>query len=396
VSERKQHIAEETIQAYLEGKLNAKAANALERRALIDQELSDRLKGHAIIEELGIEKDQVRASLNSKLADRLNQQKKPRVLWLRSIGIAASIAIIGIVSWWMIDSIQKPDALAKSEVKTEESVLDEKDSENNVGLVQKEVESKSINPEKKPVPELVIAKSESVVEEEKVIIANDLNPVLPEAPATATIEQPRAILEQANQERESKALEKAKTTAIPSQVVRGKVVDELDDTLPGVTVNNKTNGTQRITDENGNFEIPINSYKDVLQMDYIGYGSGIVIADKAEEKNLILQPDENALSEIVITGMPKDQPAKPEKGWKVLNEERKINSEQSGVVKVSFEIDEQGHLNNIEITKSFDPARNAEVLEILKKYDQWNPEFANGKPVKSKKKLTFKFLKKKE
>lgn len=396
MSNSKLHITDQQIQDYLDGQLNAKEANALERRALIDQELSDRLKGHAIIEELGIEKDQVRASLNSKLADRINQQKKTKIRWLKSMGIAASIAFVGILSWWLINSIKKPEMLAKSEVKTEESVRDKRDSENSGGLVQKEVEEESINPEIIPVPEQSITKSASVVEEEEVIVANDLNPVLAEAPASATYEQSRDILEQANQQRESKASENAKKTAIPSQVIRAKVVDELDDPLPGVTVNNKTNGTQRITDENGNFEIPINSYKDVLQMDYIGYGSGIVIADKAEGKNLILQPDENALSEIVITGMPKDQPAKPEKGWKVLNEERKINSEQSGVVKVSFEIDEQGHLNNIEITKSFDPARNAEVLEILKKYDQWNPEFANGKPVKSKKKLTFKFLKKKE
>ncbi len=52
-----------------------------------------------------------------------------------------------------------------------------------------------------------------------------------------------------------------------------------------------------------------------------------------------------------------------------------------GRVTLKFTIDEQGHLGNIEIIRSVDPALDAEAIRVVSSSPEWTPGYLDGRPV---------------
>lgn len=422
MSEKKLNIAEETIQAYLEGKLSAKESHKLEKLALTDQHLSDRLNGAAVQEDLGIDMGAVQASLKSKLANRIEEKKKP-IFWLRNLGIAASVlAVLGFsfFVWQNLSSSPELSMVQKTEkVITEEAMIELEESpieseektlntQQNVivakprieteafSIKEKSLEDKELRDEEissnapkskasrlalEPVTE---PSSERVQESTPKRVQGNTAQATPPVAAALPAPAAKGISKKSN----------TKTEALAK--VKGQVVDEFNDPLPGVNIQNETLGIAVSTDVNGNFEIPSSSLRDNLTMNYVGFEKKTIKAAEAADKAVELIADQSALSEVVIVAQPKDQMAQPIAGWKVLNEARRLNGNEDGKVKVSFDISSSGTLENVRITKSLNPQSDSEVLEVLNKFGQWKPQISNGKPVKTTRKLSFQFLKNKE
>lgn len=86
-------------------------------------------------------------------------------------------------------------------------------------------------------------------------------------------------------------------------IIKGKVLDETQETLIGATiqeVGNPTNGT--ITDLDGNFQLTVKKAKAKLRVSYIGYVEQLVDVHPNQTVVIRLAPDSKVLDEVVIVG----------------------------------------------------------------------------------------------
>ncbi|MFC4873217.1 SusC/RagA family TonB-linked outer membrane protein [Negadavirga shengliensis] len=84
--------------------------------------------------------------------------------------------------------------------------------------------------------------------------------------------------------------------------IQGKVNDESGDAIPGATVLVKGTNRGTATDIDGSFEILVSSPSDVLAISYVGYISREIEVGNQSEFTITLQPDMEALSEVVVVG----------------------------------------------------------------------------------------------
>ena len=84
--------------------------------------------------------------------------------------------------------------------------------------------------------------------------------------------------------------------------VKGNVVSNAGELLRGVTVKSKNNSTSTFTNEQGNFQIEVNSNNPVLVFSYTGYGTKEVTADHAN-LTITLDPSYNDLNEVIVTAV---------------------------------------------------------------------------------------------
>lgn len=99
----------------------------------------------------------------------------------------------------------------------------------------------------------------------------------------------------------------AVTLGLPSGVfaqmnLRGKVLDEAGQPLPGAAVQIKGVASSTVTDTAGDFEISVPSSSSVLVISYIGYVSEEINVAGRSEILVTLQPDQKSLEEVVVIG----------------------------------------------------------------------------------------------
>ncbi|AOM80917.1 SusC/RagA family TonB-linked outer membrane protein [Pedobacter steynii] len=95
-----------------------------------------------------------------------------------------------------------------------------------------------------------------------------------------------------------------KSGVIKSDIlVSGKVVDENNDPLPGVSVKIKGTGIGVVTGTNGEFSIKVRTEKDSIQFFFIGYRSQTISGNIKTFTIIRLLPDDNKdLNEVAIIG----------------------------------------------------------------------------------------------
>lgn len=84
--------------------------------------------------------------------------------------------------------------------------------------------------------------------------------------------------------------------------VRGKVMDETGETLPGVTINVKGEKKVSQTDGNGNYSIKVNSEQDILEFNYIGYLTQQKTVGSQRTINVTMATSTRDLNEVVVVG----------------------------------------------------------------------------------------------
>lgn len=97
------------------------------------------------------------------------------------------------------------------------------------------------------------------------------------------------------------------TTILPCSVfaqvsLRGKVMDETGEPLPGAAVQLKGGSSSTLTGVNGDFEINVPSSTSILVISYIGYASQEVNVAGKTNITITLQPDQRSLEEVVVIG----------------------------------------------------------------------------------------------
>lgn len=92
------------------------------------------------------------------------------------------------------------------------------------------------------------------------------------------------------------------STTNSTKIAKGRVVGaDGNQALPGVSVRVNNTSVATVTDANGNFSLQIPAGGNILTFSYIGYQT-LEQSITAHQMNVRLQPDVQALNEVVVTG----------------------------------------------------------------------------------------------
>lgn len=83
--------------------------------------------------------------------------------------------------------------------------------------------------------------------------------------------------------------------------ITGKVTNNLNQSLTGVSVTNLATGQTISTDESGKYSVQA-SQGDTLQYRYVGYKSVVQLVSNVIEINVVMEGEDNSLNEVVVVG----------------------------------------------------------------------------------------------
>ena len=403
----KSEIDIELIARYYNGELDGKAMQQLEERALEDPFLAEAMDGFS---EFALHKDDL-IDLNERLKDRIRsrQEKITRSFGFRNWTIAASIVVlIGFISIYTnlpdenkttivddlpenvnIPGVEKEQAendLAKDTVLGRQEIIDQspvivslqnQDSEKNEAIASSE----------QIVLQSIASSSASAmdsVKSENVIAAYGNKSVEDFADNNLNIASRRV---QTMLAKSSKGL---------NNIVKGKVTDaESKAAIPGVSIIDTETGMTAITDINGEFKIPAES-ETKLALRSLGYQKKEMEVFEGDSVQILLKPDNAALSEVVVVGYGSariKQSAAPKDGWaafrKYLNENDELETNETGAVVVEFVINANGLLSDFKILKSLSKLADARAIHLIRNYSSWQGS-SDGTANKVKVTLRFK------
>lgn len=428
------------IQKYLNGELDARAMHELERRALDEPFLMEALEGY---EANGKNQRDNLAGLQKQLQQRI--APKQRRLW-PVISIAASVLIfMSIGGWWLLNyrpPANKPDVLPAdktgvAKIKPAPAPLLQKAKPAEAPVIKPAAPAQPsvVTPIIEEVPEAEPAvvqsparyegkafrpanKDSSRLKDDAVVIgygslakksaSGYLNNSTADSAKAKSIEQAlvgrlAGVNVTSGQPGATTQIRIRGSASIAPQadanlrVVTGQVLDEIDKKpLPGVSVRSTVNGLSVQTDVRGRFKIPVTD-KDELNIAAIGYESKKLKVKGKDSLSVTLTEHTGALADVVVVARSNQQQevieeAHPKTGWtafyKYLDEEARITTGKTGIVRLSFVVNPDRSLSDFKILKSLSPEADKEAIDIIKDGADWIPNI-NGKPETVKLRIRF-------
>lgn len=411
------------IEKYLRGEMSPAEMHALEKKALSDPFLADALEGAGSIDAglLSADLDDLRR----RSCERASARTRP--LWYWPARIAAGIAIVGLVSYFVIIQSNKkaPTHIAQNRVAPEKS----RESVPPPAVQQAD----SVSPEAgaasatKPAPRMPVTRqperSETSAEVEREPLAAGEDAVPQERDSSIGIamhdSQPKEVVREAPAAQGGALAEyddemaKLEQSIHPRQqrVITGTVVDAEDGrALPGVNVMIKGTPIGTTTNEEGKYVIATDSLDAGLQFSFIGYEDKVV-RGQAGNVDVMLDPDIAELSEVVVVGYggtkredPDADPiieiAEPAGGRKAYKQyltenlrypEQALNNKIEGRVTVQFTIDPAGKMSDFKVLRGLGYGCDEEVIRLIRQGPKWKPSRRNTEPVADKVKVRMKF-----
>jgi hypothetical protein len=325
------------LEDYLDGKLDAKTMNRVEREALEDPFVAEALAGLSASPKRSLQSISL---LQKQLQERIAEQqvsKKTKVITWQRLSIAATAAVMFIavsIVFWMKETAHQ-NQLAKqpksvdvtiapvvpepvSPVATDGLAKLKTDPKNDVD----KIETADVSPRAAEMDRAVAAaKTNAYAANRKAkaapVPAADAAPQsLNEVVVTGySMVQKKSVTQSAQNISAQQEVASgnpavaARVMAAPGiqtspSVLTGKVTSESNgDPMPGVYV--KVEGTKlsAVTDAEGRFRIPADSSikGEKIVLNYIGFDSKVVPAKWNEPMNIRLAQNNTALSEVVVT-----------------------------------------------------------------------------------------------
>lgn len=439
------NVDAELIRKYLAGELDNKAMHALEKQALDDPFLADALDGfaeHKPDQRMNLSDLHKRLELRTQgQGNAGNKGGQGRVFRMdtRWLAAAAVGAVIVAVLVWMWQDGTKDPSLALKETSVADSAITDTlqyyNQEEPSGLVYKStvenkpgihISSDSISniptiiqapsAESKqladavekiqhrndsvalavaPTPVAVAAAAPTLMDDRQHQYAMDsvTTKIIDIAGVTKMKEPEIPVTTGRNVTYASAGAAPAKYTG-PMRTIQGRVIDG-ESVLSGVTV--KVEGTSNgvLTDAQGRFSLSVpDTMQDLnLMATMVGYDSRkLKVRNRQNNLKIILEPNANALSDMLITGSDKTNYTKNKKGYyqaplpaegydsyrQYLSKNTKYPASAAaagvkGKVKVSFRVSPDGALDDIRITRRLQPDCDAEALRVIKEGPGWTP-----------------------
>lgn len=89
---------------------------------------------------------------------------------------------------------------------------------------------------------------------------------------------------------------------VVTRKITGKITNESNEPIPGVSVWVKGTKTRTVSDADGRYEITVENEKAVLSFSFVGYETVEKAAGNGETLNINMKPSNNALNEVVVLG----------------------------------------------------------------------------------------------
>jgi TonB family protein len=345
------------------------------------------------------------AGLRNQLKKRTS--RKQRVLWYR---IAASVAVLMIISTIFIfkDKRSPSEQLSYTPVtkqsKDLQTLKDQPATEINVP-VPVTVEKKlpyAAGPERsiKSPAETIENKNKSDEKLEK--NREEVSVENMELMEVAKVAEPDKVFA-ADEAMPAKPV-MAKKSSITLSKISGRVISSEDKMpIPGVNVTVKGTSIGTVTDVDGNFNLnAVEAANRVLVANFVGMVSKEFKAVEDSSLEIMLEPSEMALSEVVVVGygvksagneaeeaVNQYNPPHPTNGRadfdKYIRENiRRPDSTTAGqrvVVVLNFRVDTEGKIDSIRIIRSPNKNFSDEAIRLIKEGPGWKPAEENGKTI---------------
>lgn len=413
------------LEDYLDGKLDAKTMNRVEREALEDPFVAEALAGLSASPKRSLQSiSLLQKQLQERIAEQQDSKKTKVITWQRlSIAATAAVMFIAVsIVFWMKETAHQ-NQLAKQPksvdvtiapvvpepappVATDGLAKVKTDPKNEVG----KIETADVSPREAEIDRAVAAaKTNAYAANRKAKAA----PV-PAADAArqslneeAVVGYPMVQKKSVTQSAQNISARKevaygnpvaaARVMAAPGiqispSVLTGKVTSESNgDPIPGVYV--KVEGTKlsAVTDAEGRFSIPADSTikGEKIALNYIGFDSKVVPAKWNEPMNISLAQNNTALSEVVVTFNAAQSSKKtnvsgyresasvPDGGWhkwdRYIRRNNKFNKEPflNRQVELSFMIGADGRATDIKVLNGIDEAHDLEAKRLVLEGPKW-------------------------
>ena len=196
--------------------------------------------------------------------------------------------------------------------------------------------------------------------------------------------------------------------------VNGRVTDDLNEPMIGVSIVEKGTANGCITDIDGNYTLNVKQGA-TLVYSYIGY---VALERKAVAgvMNIILKEDAQALDEVVVVGYGPQEDSTPgavgvkgentDQAFTVVETMPKFPEGQAGLMRylarsikypviaqknkeqgrviIQMIIGTDGSLSNVKVLRSVSPSLDAEAVRVVGNMPKWEPGMQKGQPVSVK------------
>lgn len=415
------------LEDYLDGKLDAKTMNRVEREALEDPFVAEALAGLSESPKRSLQSiSLLQRQLHDRIAEHHSVKKTSVITWQR-LSIAATAAVmfvaVSIIFWMRENNHQKE--LAGRAKKVDVTIAPA------LGAETPETVSAA------PVLAAESADKQKEKEIDKAIKAAKTNTyatrVNPKVSATKAADNTDGQLSEvvisaapAQFKKQAMASMSVVSVAPLLSTLNGKVVDERGQALQGVSVQVVGTNLSAVTNVDGMFKIAADTLikEGTIRVNYIGFKSKELLAKVNQPVAVALVPDNLGLNEVVVIayGKAKKEQAldssklngtlvgrvggisirgsssfnkaamvsNPVGGWDKLFAYIKANNifeketKTGQAVELSFKIDKEGNPTAIKIVKEADAKYEQEAIRLLLNGPKWET------PVKENSRVTFK------
>ncbi|MFY0685895.1 MAG: carboxypeptidase-like regulatory domain-containing protein [Cyclobacteriaceae bacterium] len=412
MSKSKNDIDKKQLLEYLSGPKKGKPANEIERKALDDPFLKEAIQGFEGMDTAEIEQDL--KFLQSQTV------KGPRNKWWLSIAASVGLLLIstGII-WYLVIPADTDTSIAlneNSESKMEkeepiEEIVLPDPSEQKEEIINPPVSTPTlpaINDNDDSENEETHEAGPSVNDEEIELLENIAMQDETEKYQQDDHAKPLSPVTTAAQSaRTSGNGLIAKTEIQPlTDVIIGQVSDSDGLPIPGVNIIQKGTTRGTISDMEGNYRIRLSPTDSaVLTYSFIGYESQELKVEHSTSQNVVLSPDIESLSEVVVVryaqktsseGFSSYEAAKPLGGYSAFEEFVADNIVTNNDLKNSkvvlwVYLSSDGSIEDIEVRRSVNETLDKEAERLVRTFKGWTPAKRNGQNISSKVRVKIKF-----
>jgi hypothetical protein len=404
------------FERYQSGEMSYAEQYRFERRLQDEPAFADAYEGFLLSEKDKVDLGSVVGKLDRRLEERI-AEKKTRLIPLWIYPVAAGL-LISVGAGWLAffsEKIVTPETQNETRVLKPETPSPKLEELVEEGIVLKRegsVKARStINRKEK---DLVDQSSElqfavPVEEEVKIGGVESAQPLSSPAKGAAKYKKsPELLANRGTLEVTPISAPQAgaaKSALLASSVIKGKVLDEAGEGIPGVMIQDYRNQVV-ITDSVGNFSIHA-SEGDSLNLASVGYKRKDLLVGKDNFNAIVLEEDSKSLSEVVVLGYGV-QRKRSVAGANVEKKEKEVPvpaqgldaytaylkgktrlTSQKGEVSVSFTVSADGSLSQFQ-AKGKKSLRDL-AIQIIKEGPPWAPFKINGIGVERKVEVVVKF-----
>ena len=412
----------EDIQRYVQGKMPAAEMHDMEKAALQDPFLADAIEGFNEAD-LAVAKQHLN-EINASLFAEKQQTKvvafNKRTQWLNVAALIIVLAGIGIVASYFFRSSNQQIEVAKLQREPGENktTKDSVTTGNSSALAKKTDSSLFIAENKivkktQPLSAKRKADGKAIVADNNILTKAEADSFKADIASTTISSAPKqenAMMATSVAVADTQAQLQVKVSGLsvlPS-VFSGKVVDENNKPIAGVTIASADKKAAVLTDINGNFNLQKTDTLVNVTASTVGYGSENLALKQGMNNPIMLKQTNSSLNDVAVVGYgterkknayadsitrtqrnANDDSAMPVGGWSSFNNYviTQLNKDTTtsaitsanNLVELEFLIDKSGNPYDIKVTRSLNEQHSTKAVEILKNGPKWT------KPARKKK-----------